>query len=565
MLGDLPSWLSANFTSGSLPALGNQEITFTVDASAPTGKSEFTIYMSGNNAIPVPLTVNMNLKSDAPAWSVEPSDYEGSSTLFAAVKINVDGKVIYSEDEDDLIAAFIDGRCVGVTNIQYEKFSDSYRAYLNIYGHSEDKGKEIELRVWDASSGLVHPIVKAFADSNADVENETADALKYKENAMWGDYDNTYVVYATNYIQQSTPLNKNWNWISVYVNNKESNNAINHVLESINPNGAIIKSPSAYSEYLTALNKWYYEETVKDNISYISTRSMYKIRMNAADTLVVSGEQEEGANIAIGKGWNWIPYTRSFAMSLDDAFASSEPARNDLIKGQEGVAMYNGTEWNGTLKSLTPGKGYLYKHSSDKGTSISYPTHRNVTGASYAPAMRIVEESIFTPVEACEYESNMTILAIVKENGEVLGNVQEIAVFNGNNCIAATRASEDGYFYLTVPGDRSVTERLTIIAVIDGNIVESSTSLYFGEDIVLGDYDNPFAITVGETTDIDKMLAEGEYVRMQVVSMNGRIFYTGSTANFNENTLNDGQYIFEFFNKEGQAVCYKRLIKRSAE
>ena len=31
-LNDLPSWLSANFTSGSLPALGTQEITFTVDA-----------------------------------------------------------------------------------------------------------------------------------------------------------------------------------------------------------------------------------------------------------------------------------------------------------------------------------------------------------------------------------------------------------------------------------------------------------------------------------------------------------------------------------------------------
>ena len=565
MLGDLPSWLSANFTSGSLPALGSQEITFTVDASAPTGKSEFTVYMSGNNAIPVPLTVNMNLKADAPDWSVVPTDYEGSSTLFAAVKINADGKIIYSEDEDDLIAAFIDGKCVGVTNMQYESFSDSYRAYLNIYGHSGDKGKDIELRVWDASSGLVHPIVKVFADSNADVENSVAETLKYKENALWGDYDNTYVVYATNYIQQSTPLSSNWNWISVYVNNKESKNAINKVLESINPNGAIIKSPSAYSEYLTALNKWYYEETVNDNISYISTRSMYKIRMNAADTLVVSGEQEEGANIAIGKGWNWIPYTRNFSMSLDDAFASTEPARNDLIKGQEGVAMYNGTEWNGTLKSLTPGKGYLYKHSSDKGTSISYPTQRNVTGASYAPAMRFVEESIFTPVDACEYESNMTILAVVKENDEVLGNVQEIAVFNGNNCIAATRASEDGYFYLTVPGDRTVTDRLTIITVIDGNIVESSTSLYFGEDIALGDYDNPFAITVGETTDIDKMLAEGDYVRMQVVSMNGRIFYTGSTANFNENTLNDGQYIFEFFNKEGQAVCYKRLIKRQAE
>ena len=565
MLGDLPSWLSANFTSGSLPALGNQEITFTVDASAPTGKSEFTIYMSGNNAIPVPLTVNMNLKADAPDWSVNPWDYEGSSTLFAAVKINAGGKITYSEDEDDLLAAFIDGKCAGVTNVQYEEFSDSYRAYLNIFGHSEDKGKEIELRVWDASTGLVHPIVKAFADSNADVENEAASALTYKENAMWGNYDNTYVIYATNYIQQSTPLNKNWNWISVYVNNKESSNAINYILESINPNGIIIKNLASYSEYLTGLDKWYSEELIEGNISYISTRSMYKIQMNAADTLIVNGEQEEGTDIAIAKGWNWIPYTRSFAMSLDDALASTEPARNDLIKGQEGVAMYNGTEWNGTLKSLTPGKGYLYHHSSDKGTSISYPTQRNVSGASFAPAARMVEENMFTPVDACLYESNMTILAVVEENGNILENVQQVAVLDGSTCIAAANMNSDGYFYLTVPGDKTTAGRLTIIAVINGNIVESSASLYFGEDVTLGNYDNPFAITVGETTGIDKMFSEGNCSRMQVAGLNGHIFYSGPAAGFNENSLNDGQYIFKFFTTEGQRICYKRFIKRQAE
>ena len=565
MLGDLPSWLSANFTSGSLPALGNQEITFTVDASAPTGKSEFTIYMSGNNAIPVPLTVNMNIKANAPTWSVDPSDYEGSSTLFAAVKINVDGKITYSEDEDDLVAAFIDGKCVGVTNLQYEKFNDSYRIYLNIYGHSEYKGKDIELKVWDASTGIVHPIVKAFANANADVENDIAEVLKYKENATWGDYDNCYIVYATNYIQQSTLLNKNWNWISVYVNNKESNNAINGILECINPNGAIIKSQTAHSEYLTGMDKWYSEEMIEGNISYISTRSMYKIRMNAADTLVVNGEQEEGLNIAISKGWNWIPYTRSFSMSLDDAFASTSPARNDQIKGQEGVAMYNGTEWNGTLKSLTPGKGYLYKHTSDEGTSISYPTQRNVSNISFAPPTRFANENIFAPVATSEYESNMTILAVVKENDEIIGNVQEIAVFDGNTCLAATRVSNDGYFYLTIPGDRTVTNRLTITTVIDGNIVESSTSLYFGEDVTLGNYDKPFAIVVGETTDIDKMLTDGNYNRVQVVGLSGRIFYSGTTSDFNENNLNDGQYIFEFFTADGQVVCYKRFIKRLAE
>ena len=107
--------------------------------------------------------------------------------------------------------------------------------------------------------------------------------------------------------------------------------------------------------------------------------------------------------------------------------------------------------------------------------------------------------------------------------------------------------------------------KTTVIAVIDGNIVELSTSLYFGEDVTLGDIDTPFALTVGNTTDIEKMLAHGKYNRMQVVDLNGRIFYAGNVADFDENDLNDGQYIFEFFTTDGQAVCYKRLIRRFAE
>lgn len=563
ILSDLPTWLSANFTSGSLPSLGNQEITFTIDASAPSGKSEFTLYISGNNAIPVPLTVNMNLKADAPDWSVEPADFESSATLFGAVMINVDGKVAYSEDEDDLVAAFIGGMCVGVTNVQYEAFSDSYRIYLNIHGNAKDIDKEVELKVWDASTGIVHPVVKVFEGS--DVNDGNAHTLTYQENVNWGDYDQAYTVYATDYIQQSTPLKKNWNWISVYVYNNESRNAINSVLESINPNGAIIKNISANSEYMTGRGIWYSEELVEGNIPYISTRSMYKLRMNAADTLVVNGEQENGTRIEIQKGWNWVPYTRSFSMSLDDAFAATAPARNDQVKGQEGYAMYNGTEWNGTLKTLEPGKGYLYKRSPEEGTSISYPTKRNAPTASPAKARRAVETSIFTPIDPCEYESNMTVLAVVKENEEVLDNVEEIAVFNGAVCIAAARAEDDGFFYLTIPGDKTVTDRLTVIAAIDGNIVELSTSLYFGEDVTLGDIDTPFALTVGNTTDIEKMLAHGKYNRMQVVDLNGRIFYAGNVADFDENDLNDGQYIFEFFTTDGQAVCYKRLIRRFAE
>ena len=287
--------------------------------------------------------------------------------------------------------------------------------------------------------------------------------------------------------------------------------------------------------------------------------------MNATDTLIVNGKQESGTDIKIRKGWNWIPYTRSFTMSLEDAFASAEPARNDQIKGQGGYAMYNGTEWNGTIKSLEPGKGYLYKHNSDDGTTISYPTKRNVATASLARARRFGAETLFTAIDPVEYESNMTVLAVVKDGDEILEKAQEVAVFNGAVCLATATMEDDGFFYLTIPGNRSVTGRLSLVAVVDGNIVETSTSLYFSEDATFGDYDAPFEVALGQSTAIEKMLADGNYCRMQVVDLNGHIFYSGTPAEFDGNNLKDGQYIFEFFTADGEAVCYKRLIRRLTE
>ena len=556
-LNDLPSWLSANFTSGSLPALGNQEITFTVDASAPTGKSEYTVYMSGNNAIPVPLTVNINLKAQAPEWSVNPEDFEGNATLFGVVKMNVDGKVIYSEDEDDLLAAFVDGQCVGLTNVQYEDFSDSYRAYLSIYGNSEMNGKPIELKAWDASTGIVHPVVKTFGDSESQVDG-VSEVLTYADNMTWGDYDNTYLVYATNYIQQSTPLKKNWNWISVYVNNLETNNEINEVLQSLKPNGIAIKNVNKISEYTAGFGWMGDAET-------ISNSTMYKLQLAKTDTLVANGEPTDVAGFTAKKGWNWVPYTRSFSLSIDDAFASAAPSRNDQIKGQEGYAMYNGTSWNGTLKALTPGKGYLYKSNAEGDIIVQYPAKRNEATLAFAPARRLnAIQKHFTPIDPTEFESNMTLLAVVMAGDKVVENATEIGVFNGSTCLASATVEEDGYFYLTVPGDKTLINRLTVYAVVNGEVTKTTTTLHFDEDATLGDYDAPLVMAIGEFTAIDQILASGKYDRLQVTDLGGRVVYSGIPSEFKSTSLNDGVFIFTFVTRDGQTVSYKQLINKSA-
>ena len=582
VLNDLPAWLSANFTSGSLPALGNQEITFTVDASAPTGKSQFSIYASGNNAILVPLTVNMNLKSEAPDWTVTPSDYEGMATLMGTVMINISEDIdgsemnnVYSEDEDDLVGAFINDKCVGVTNVQYDSYSDSYRIFLNIYGNLEDEGKEITLKVWDASTGIVHPFVYTYIPKSGDeyIDYE----LEFAADATWGDFDFPCVVYATNYIQQSTSLNKNWNWISIYAQNinsetKEADSEINSVLKSIGNNGIMLKNQGAFSVYVAEVG-WYYEQKGTDEwdkptyagIPEVQTGQMYKLQMKSADTLVIAGPAcSQNTDIIIKKqGWSWIPYLRSFSLSLDDAFANIEPQRNDQVKGQNGFAMYNGTAWTGTLKALNPGKGYIYRNTTDEEKNLRYPETRPVaTTAAFAPARKLERTSMFDAIDPTMYESNMTVLAIVKDGDNLVSNAQEIAVFDGAKCLASAMKQEDGFFYLTIPGDKTINNLLRMYVVVNDEVLETSTQIAFNADATLGDFDNPFVVTLGYATAIGQMLTTHNYSLLRVVDVSGRIVYSGIPSDFEKEGLNDGVYIFELVTPDGQAVHYKQLIKK---
>jgi hypothetical protein len=440
----------------------------------------------------------------------------------------------------------------------YESFSDSYRAYLTIYGNSDFDGKEIELKVWDASTGIVHPVVKAFDNTQADVEG-IAEKLIYKDNAMWGDFDQSYLIYATNFIQQSTPLKKNWNWISVYVNNSDTQNQVNTVLESLESNGASIKTTDQFIEYVNEIG-W-----IGDDDNLIHNNKMYKLKMNNADTLVANGEQTTITDIEVKNGWNWVPYTRNFTLSIDDALAGASPVRNDQIKGQDGFAMYNGTAWSGKLTSLEPGKGYLYKSNSAEGSTIKYPANRNVASVAQTRVRRNQQTSMFSPVDPSMYESNMTVLAIVKDGEDVIKNAQEVAVFNGSVCLATATVENDGYFYITIPGDKALTGKLALYVVVDGEVIKTSTSLYFGEDATYGDFDNPLLIALGEETSITNILENGNYTKLQVLDLTGRVLYNDAPAGFNEMLLGEGVYIFTLFTAEGESVSYKQFVNMNAK
>ena len=75
--------------------------------------------------------------------------------------------------------------------------------------------------------------------------------------------------------------------------------------------------------------------------------------------------------ITLNEGWNWIGYTCSEPMSINEALSGFTPLTGDVIKSKNnGSATYLNGRWRGQLTTLIPGQGYMYN--SVDGTTRSF-------------------------------------------------------------------------------------------------------------------------------------------------------------------------------------------------
>ena len=108
----------------------------------------------------------------------------------------------------------------------------------------------------------------------------------------------------------------------------------------------------------------------------LSYSRMYSVKMSADKDLSLIGSRinPQDQKITIVRGWNWVGYYGSQVISVTDALAGMNPQNGDIIKGQSGVAYYDNFEWNGSLKTLEPGHGYMIMSTTDAERQFSYPT-----------------------------------------------------------------------------------------------------------------------------------------------------------------------------------------------
>jgi hypothetical protein len=303
-------------------------------------------------------------------------------------------------------------------------------------------------------------------------------------------------------LTQTSNFTSGWNWYSTYIEQTGIDGL--QILENgLGTNGIQIKSQQQYVNYYEGMG-W------MGMLSNINNESSYKIKANAACVVEMVGTETTSAAhpITIGSGWNWIGYPVSTGMSVATAFSNIMPTSGDQVKGQDGYAnYYDGMGWMGTLSTITPGMGLLYKSNSSGNFTLVYPT--NAKGETLAE--NITSENNYWVPDMHAYPDNMTVTAVVElDDNELQSDSYELAAFANGECRGSVRLMHieplsRHIAFLTVAGEEVETLTFSLYDTQTGEEIHGANEqINFSNNATLGDIMEPYVIHFRGMTGMDE-------------------------------------------------------------
>ena len=513
----LPTWLEVNEPIGTM-SQNIKTLTFTVKPSVPVGNYEEYVYVSDNHGVKRAFQLNLKVRGDEPDWSVNPSLYESNMTVCGQIHINN----VTLTNTDSKIAAFdSDGNCCGVAQPTYISSRDTYYVNLVIYGGSStsisNSSRDLTFKMYDASTGRTYSVVDFI------IPGKTSESvMTYAPDAFYGSYDAPVVFMATEKLQQTVQLNKGWTWMSIYVN--PSSTAIAEVL----PKGNDLKKLQNIKGHNTFATVS--KDGIMGELTEIVPGKMYKIQTSANVQIEVTGATIDvlSTPMTIYEGFNWIGSMANTVMSPEQAFADLDPVNGDMIKTRTVFSTYRNGIWEGELRNIVPGEGYIYWSKDTKAKTFHFPKLSNGTEAS-APSFLWESGSeramYYQPVDEHLYPDNMNMIAVVKKNGTFVENA-EVAAFVNGECRGAVECN-NGYYFLTVLGSSAddLDQKVEIVVRIDGEEY-TVASQPFVSDAFYGSLDEPYVLDVDATAirtiSIDDIDDDNDWFTLQGVKLNHR-------------------------------------------
>lgn len=395
-LQNQPSWLTVSPASGTIGPKGNQKLVFTVNKGLNVGAYDETVYLLNDNQESAPLAINLKVNGVKPAWVVNPADYKYNMTVYGKIKT----RGAFSSNPEDMLAAFVNGKCIGVTNSTYIAGNDNWYSLLTMYSN-EVRKQNVEFRIWEAATGKTYLATPSVP-------------VSFINDTIYGTVRNPVIFEGNETIFQNVSLNKGWNWISFGLKSPALN-SVNSTLSGGNwAAGDIVKNEEIGFDSYSATEGWV------GLLRQFNNTSLFMLKTANEQTLSVPGMVDtEKIHIPVKGGrWNYISYIPQTNINIKEALADYPATDDDVIKSQTGFAMYDSRNgWVGTLTYLEPGKGYMLYRKAANDVSFVYPTITGIlTGYN-----RIMVNTLEAPVENnYQYAENMTMVAVPDEHTQLL-------------------------------------------------------------------------------------------------------------------------------------------------
>lgn len=490
---ELPQWLTVEPQSGVVDPDNSQIVQFNVLPQVNIGTYDQDIALHTDFNFDEMLHLHLKVSAPEPDWNVDPEDYQYSMNLTGVVSI----EGIESTDTEDMVGAFVDGQCRGVTHLKYIPSSDRYFAFLDIYSNQEVAAgvpaEDVKLRIWNASEGKIH--------------TEVTPEFIFNKDLVMGSPSVPVIISAENILYREMNLNDGWNWISFNLSGDHLS-SVNQTLVSLTAQPGDILQGLLGNDLYSSSNGWVGAIT---NAGGIQLDQTYRLKCSATDNFVIRGKEVEPADypITLIEGWNWIGFISNKNIEVNQALGNLTPAHGDLLKGQNSFALYDANlGWLGSLEYMQPNRGYMYKAFND--ASFVYPKIAGV-GAKDVVEHELLDEWKLSP---SNYSHTMSVVAAV--------NLCENVVMDGEWVLAAYVEGEirgvcrpqyvaqlDEYLsFITLYGNNS-GENMTFKAIHlpDLIVVDLQESMIFIDNDIQGSFDMPWLLNADESFDCNTITA----------------------------------------------------------
>ena len=299
-----------------------------------------------------------------------------------------------------------------------------------------------------------------------------------------------------------------WYWFSTYIDFESGEEGLDELQEQLGGNAATIKGQTAFTnyQYYNGVPFW------TSALTSISASEMYMIKTtnkclnqdeqiyeNVSVSLEGNFVDYEDYEITIHKGWNWIGYPLNTEVSMTEALAGFTPAIGDQIKGktQGSSSSYNPTlgGWYPDF-NMIPGEGYMYYSAASENKTLTYSAGNRGT----QNAKTSVEDNHWI-VDEYKYSNNMTVIAMLSIDGEIVKGNYEVAAFANGECRGSARpiyieAIDTYVLFMTIHGDE--VEELTFMYYdIDTDTeYELNNVMNYSNDAIVGTLSDPYIFSM---------------------------------------------------------------------